>query len=132
MLSIYNRLPIAAQNLACSLYGFKERRVRFGKPFWNYYNWLKETESASKMEIKAYQDEQIYKLIKYVYKEVPYYRRIMQERALRPEDITSRGDLQKLPVLTKQDVIHHTSDLIASCYDRKKLRIKKTSGHKIN
>ena len=108
---IYHGLPVFAQNLVCSFYGMRERKIRLGGDFRDKYEWLLESESASRPHIDAYQDQQIASLIQHAYNTVPYYRRIMDERGLVPSAIESRRDLEKLPILTKEDVIKYKNEL---------------------
>ena len=68
----------------------------------NYYQ--KEIETMSHEEIKAHQDSLIGKQIKHVYENVPYYKKLMDEKGVKPEDIKSTADLHKLPFLTKSDL----------------------------
>lgn len=68
----------------------------------NYYQ--KEIETMSHEEIKAHQDSLIGKQIKHVYENVPYYKKLMDEKGVTPEDIKSTADLYKLPFLTKSDL----------------------------
>ena len=63
-----------------------------------------EIECASQEQIRAWQDERLVKTVKHVYDNVPYYRKMMEERGLTPEDIRSTADLHKLPFLTKDDL----------------------------
>ncbi|GAH62041.1 unnamed protein product, partial [marine sediment metagenome] len=58
----------------------------------------------------------------------PYYRRIFKERGLRPEDIETIADLERLPILTREDVRNNFADLIARNYDKKKMKIFSTGG----
>ena len=68
----------------------------------NYYQ--PEVESASREQIREWQDERLTKQVKHVYDNVPYYRAKMEEVGLVPEDIKSMDDLHKLPFLTKEDL----------------------------
>ena len=68
----------------------------------NYYQ--PEIECASPEQIKAWQDERLVATVRRVYQNVPYYRNLMEERGVTPEDIKSRDDLHKLPFLTKDDL----------------------------
>lgn len=52
-------------------------------------------------------------LVKHCYDHVPYYRNLFNSLSLKPEDIKTRKDLQKLPVLTKQMIRDHFDELIA-------------------
>lgn len=63
-----------------------------------------EIECASQEQIRAWQDERLVKTVKHVYDNVPYYRKMMEEKGLTPEDIHSTADLHKLPFLTKDDL----------------------------
>lgn len=125
---LYKQLPPVIQNMACSYYGWRERRVRLGSRFTRYYRWLQETERAAQDDIQAYQDRQIAGLIRHAYDTVPYYRRVMDERGLKPADIVSRADLTKLPILQKEDIIACREEMISSAYPRRALRAGKTSG----
>ena len=63
-----------------------------------------EIECASREEIVALQNERLVKQVQHVYNNVPYYRKKMEEKGVRPEDIQSIDDLHKLPFLTKADL----------------------------
>lgn len=63
-----------------------------------------EIECASREQIRAWQDERLVKTVARVYKNVPYYRKLMQEKGVEPGDIKSVDDLHKLPFLTKDDL----------------------------
>ncbi len=68
----------------------------------NYYQ--PEIECASPEKIKALQDERLVKQVKHVYENVPYYKKLMDEKGVTPDDIKSTADLHKLPFLTKSDL----------------------------
>ena len=68
----------------------------------NYYQ--KEIETASREQIRKWQDERLVKQVKHVYDNVEYYRKKMDEKGVKPEDIKSVDDLHKLPYLTKDDL----------------------------
>ena len=63
-----------------------------------------EIETASREEILKIQNEKIVKQVKYVYDNVPYYRNLMDQKGVSPEDIKSVDDIRKLPFLTKDDL----------------------------
>lgn len=68
----------------------------------NYYQ--KEIETMSYEQIKAHQNSLIGKQIKHVYENVPYYKKLMDEKGVTPDDIKTVDDLHKLPFLTKADL----------------------------
>lgn len=63
-----------------------------------------EIECASPEQIRAWQDERLVETVKRVYENVPYYKKLMDEKGVTPNDIKSRDDLHKLPFLTKDDL----------------------------
>ena len=63
-----------------------------------------EVECASRDKITAWQNERLVKQVERVYDAVPYYRKKMDEKGVRPEDIHGIEDLRLLPTLTKDDL----------------------------
>jgi phenylacetate-CoA ligase len=55
-------------------------------------------------ELEKLQSERLIEAVERVYYNVPYYRNLMQEKGLMPEDIKGREDLNKLPFTTKDDL----------------------------
>ena len=68
----------------------------------NYYQ--PEIECATVEELRKIQNEKLVKQVKHVYENVEYYRNLMDEKGVKPEDIQSVDDLHKLPFLTKADL----------------------------
>ena len=68
----------------------------------NYYQ--PEIETASYEQIRAIQNEKLVKQVHHVYDSVPYYRSLMDEKGVKPEDIKSVDDISKLPFLSKADL----------------------------
>ncbi len=68
----------------------------------NYYQ--KEIETMPIEEMKKLQSEKLVKQVKHVYENVPYYKNLMDEKGVKPEDIKGIDDLHKLPFLTKADL----------------------------
>ena len=68
----------------------------------NYFQ--PEIECASREQIRAWQDERLVETVKHVYENVPYYRNLMEEKNVTPDDIKGVDDLHKLPFLTKDDL----------------------------
>ncbi|MBQ0097727.1 MAG: phenylacetate--CoA ligase [Oscillospiraceae bacterium] len=68
----------------------------------NYYQ--KEIETMPVEDIKSLQAEKLKKQVKRVYENVEYYRNLMDEKGVKPEDIKSLDDLSKLPLISKADL----------------------------
>lgn len=63
-----------------------------------------EIETMPLEQIQAMQSEKIVKQVKHVYDNVEYYRNLMDEKGVKPEDIKGIEDIHKLPFLTKADL----------------------------
>ena len=63
-----------------------------------------EIETAPREQIQAWQDERLVRQVRHVWDSVPYYRRLMEEKGLTPDDIKGTADLHKLPFISKHDL----------------------------
>lgn len=62
-------------------------------------------ETMSRAEIEAKQLSRLKDTVNRVYEKVPAYRAKMEEAGVKPEHIQTLKDLQKLPFVTKQDMM---------------------------
>lgn len=85
---------------------------KLGLTFSKTYFWLQKTQWYSQKQIQEYQNKNLRKIIKHAYKNIPYYRKIFDERGLKPKDIRCKEDLRKVPFLTKAMVRKNFKDLI--------------------
>lgn len=92
----------------------------------NYYQ--PEIECASPEQIRAWQDEGLVKTVHRVYENVPYYRNLMDQKGVTPDDIHSVDDLHKLPFLTKDDLRDAYPYGLLAVSLRDCVRIQSTSG----
>ena len=68
----------------------------------NYYQ--KEIETASREQLRAWQDERLVKTLNHVWNNNEYYRSKMKAQGVEPGDVKSCEDLWKLPFITKDDL----------------------------
>ena len=87
-----------------------------------------EIECASREQIRAWQNERLIPTVKRVYENVPYYRRLMEEKNVTPADIRTIDDLHKLPFLTKEDLRKAYPYGLLAVPLRDCVRIQSTSG----
>ena len=67
-----------------------------------YYQ--QEIETAPREKILEIQNEKLVRQVRHVWDNVPYYRHLMEEKGVTPEDIRGVEDLHKLPFLSKADL----------------------------
>lgn len=87
-----------------------------------------EIECAPREKILELQNERLVKQVKHVYDNVPYYRKKMDEKGIKPEDIRSVEDLHKLPFLTKDDLREAYPYGLVAVPLKDCVRIQSTSG----
>ena len=63
-----------------------------------------ERETMPVEQIKELQSELLVRQVRRVWDNVPYYRHLMEEKGVNPEDITGIQDIGKLPFLSKKDL----------------------------
>lgn len=72
-----------------------------GRPTVPLLRYLEETSHWSTSELRELQTGLLRRLLRHAHRHTAYYRRVMDERGMRVEDITSVADLQKLPLLDR-------------------------------
>lgn len=102
---IYENSPWWWQNVMVSVRGWLDKRARLGRFFRGKLAWLQESQFWPESEIEDYQDRHLRELVDFVYENVPFYRERFDACGVKPEDIRTREDLRKLPVLTKEELI---------------------------
>ena len=90
--------------------------------------WNKEIETMGRDEMKALQSERLVKQVKHVWDNVPYYRHLMEEKGVCPDDIKSIDDLHKLPFISKADLRDNYPDGLLAVPKSECVRIHATSG----
>lgn len=63
-----------------------------------------EIEALEREKLKELQLERLKKIVKYAYNNVPFYRKLFDEKGLKPEDIKTLKDIREIPFTTKDDL----------------------------
>ena len=66
--------------------------------------WNEKIECMAHEDMKKLQSERLVKQVKHVWDNVPYYKKLMEEKGVTPDDIHGIEDLHKLPFLSKADL----------------------------
>lgn len=125
---LYDNCPVFLQN--CILTGFSAilDKERYGGAFRKYERLLEQTQWFAASEIMEYQNERLREVISHAYGTVPYYREVFDQRKLRPSDIRTVEDLQKLPLLSKQTIKARFNDLVSRAFKPSQIKKGHTSG----
>ena len=96
---------------------------------YHYYKELKKSQWLSTEKIKDLQEKKLRKLIRHAYNHTSYYREVMDQANVQPEDIQHIEDLKKIPLLTKALVKESLYfDLLSGNHDKSKILKITTSG----
>lgn len=103
---IYPFLPVTAQNLMISAYGYQWNKRRFGGVFSEEYLNFKTREVFTNQQWHDYVTIELRKLLVHAYTTVPYYNDKYKKAGISLDDLKrfDQEDLLKLPILTKDDL----------------------------
>lgn len=108
---------------------FKIRHgYRYYREYMKTYNFLKESEYWSENQLKDYQESKLREIIKHAYESVPYYKELFDDLNIKPKDIRTLKDLEKIPYLTKEIVQREGDRLLSNKFRKKSLTIYQTGG----
>jgi phenylacetate-CoA ligase len=93
-----------------------------------YIEELEKSQWFPPKKLQQLQTRRLRTLIEHSYDSVPYYRKIFDERGLKPEDIRTPEDITKLPVLNKEDIRNNLQEMMSTKYKLDELEEVKTSG----
>jgi len=82
----------------------------------------------SRDEIKNYQNRKLREIVRYAYENSSFYHEKFREVGVKPDDIRTVSDLNKLPIIRKDDVLKSLSNLVSVKHDITKLKAMRTSG----
>jgi phenylacetate-CoA ligase len=85
--------------------------------------------TASRAELKAFQDAQLRRLVVHAYDSVPFYRKLFDRHRLHPRHIRGTVDLDLIPIISKQDLRSQPAlNVVARGLDPEQLLTARTSG----
>ena len=95
----------------------------------HFFEFLYKSQWWSKEDITNYQNNKLKCLIKHSVESVPYYRNLFKELHLSINDIQTKEDLKKIPVLTKAEIKSQgTNNFLSESYPRRNTLNVSSSG----
>ena len=95
--------------------------------FWFRRSWLNKTQWLPKEQLEQIQLECLRKLLVHSYKTVPFYHNLMDQYHFNPE-IKDIREIEKLPILTKKDILEAGEKILSSKYPKFTNSIGHTGG----
>ncbi|SHK46121.1 phenylacetate-CoA ligase [Marinobacter antarcticus] len=108
---IYYSSSPRVQNFLVSLTG----RMQFPKRYENLDSKLREINEINTLsgrEKTDYQNEKIESIVRFCGNNIPFYQRLFSDYGISHTQISSKADLQKMPVLSKRTIIDNIDSLI--------------------
>ena len=100
-----------------------------GQSIFKKLQFLEKSQWWSRKEIDEYQNEKLRALIKHSVTSVPYYKDLFEKNNLSIEDIQTKGDLYKIPILTKEEIKRQGIDRFSSTtYPKNQIISESSSG----
>ncbi|MBT2689221.1 phenylacetate--CoA ligase family protein [Bacillus sp. ISL-47] len=125
---IYTNIPLWLTNSFAPFYYLIPETKRYGRVFETQRRYLKELELLSDSRIEELVNIQFVNLVRHAYENVPYYHNLFDEHGILVSSFKDVRDIKKIPFLTKELLIKHREELIATNIDRKSLQYITTSG----
>lgn len=125
---IYFKCPVFLQNILISAYGYKLYRERYIGKHDLYLVQLLESQFYHEEEMKRFVENRFITLIQHAVKNVPFYKKMTKAREIRIDDIKGVSDLEKLPIIRKEQIQKSPESFLADGFQKSDLILINTSG----
>ena len=115
---IYYKLPVCLQNVMCGIKGYLVNKRRYNKKFYQYLKLYENKNVIPVDELKHFLQEA---------KNVPFYEKLFCKCGFDIDGKNIYEELQKLPILSKNDVVENQKQIINPRYEGEVIEIG-TSG----
>lgn len=99
-----------------------------GSSIYEKLNFLMESQYWTAEQLQTYQNHRLQLLINHSYTNVPFYRELFDDLGLKPADIQTKGDLEKLPIITKEMLKNCKGKHLAQNISKETLIFSSSSG----
>jgi phenylacetate-CoA ligase len=82
----------------------------------------------SREQLLDYQNRKVQEIVRFAFENVPFYHEKFLKLGIRPDDVRSVQDLNKLPIIRREELQENSGKLISSEFDQSKLKVVSTSG----
>ncbi len=127
MESIYLRLPVALQNAVVSLEGWRINRRRYGNGYYAIEQSVFAQNNLDAMGLKRFRTQRLREFLG-VASLSRYWKQQFDIFRVNPSATDPFNELQKLPILTKDEVKNNVNDIINPSIDKTALLWRHTSG----
>lgn len=116
LLGFYQRMPGGVRLAAGRAYARLPARWRLGAHYPEFTELAQGGAGWSAEECAAYQIAQLRIVLRHAAGSCPYYARTFAEAGFRPESVQAPEDLNRCPLLDKQQLLRHLPEMASSAY----------------
>lgn len=124
---VYSKCPVGIQNALCSIEGWRIKRFRYAREFYQTLEKKLEGEAIYGDELKSYQRRRLSEHLNNA-SQTKFWSRRFAEFKLDLKANKLELELQKLPILSKQEVQHSVDDIVNSAVASNDVTSMHTSG----
>ena len=79
-------------------------------------------------KLQDYQNRKVREIVQYAYVHVPFYHKRFKQLDIQPSDIKTVRDLNRLPILRKEEIRKNLGEMTSGEFNVAKLKMRRTSG----
>ena len=121
---LYYSLPLTAKNLIASIYGWNQRRIRYGETYREHLAFLHESQYWPNERLFEYQQQRVGTFLRNVIPRTPYYRSHNRYLELADEG----APLDEFPIVVKSQLRQQISDFYHDDSQSMRCQWSQTSG----
>lgn len=96
--------------------------------YFRTWNSFKKNSKSKYSELKKIQEKKLREIISYSYYNVPYYKKLFDSQGIKPDDVKTVKDLQKIPITTRNDFIRFNKKIFSKNIEKKDCTQRRTGG----
>jgi phenylacetate-CoA ligase len=116
------------RNTTATIWGYHVNRERYGRYYHEALPEIAQRDRSTTEQLRQFQNQRIVQIVETASRHIPYYRSLFRKLGLSPHDIHGADDLEKLPILEKEEVRKDPFAFVDERIDRRTLKEESTTG----
>jgi phenylacetate-CoA ligase len=125
---VYEQVATARRNLVATARGRQLRRLRYTRHTWDAFERLMESQYWSIKQFEDHQLERLRFIVEHAGRNSPYYKSRYKQLGVSSDDIRTLSDIQKLPIVAKEDFRQNNDRFVITSVARKNMLLLHTGG----
>lgn len=125
---LYFSSPVFIQNIVVSAYGYVLYRQRYIGNHDYFLNELLKSQWYGEKEMQEVIERRFRAILHHAIRKVPFYKDLVKRSEIRIENIKGIADLEKLPIISKEEIREYPERFLAEDVGKKDLIVINTSG----